>query len=119
MKQSLFIARLRGYVRIQVEARTAEYFDSSHGGGWLLHLGYSSWQRWEAGAMYPHQGFLSTSTALETDRLQNACVVERFGLPFFMDKIGRRKSIAWWRSGFHHQYLRTDLFGLASYGGRQ
>jgi similar to stage IV sporulation protein len=90
MKQSLFIARLRGYVRIQIRGKDCERLIRP-----MVEGGYSIWdiQTGKDGKLELYiliKDFFRLRPLLK----RTGCrvhVVERFGLPFFMDKIGRRK----------------------------
>lgn len=90
MKQSLFIARLRGYVCIQIRGKDCERLIHP-----MVEGGFSIWDI-QAGK----DGKLELCILIKDFfRLRpllkrTGCrmhVVERFGLPFFMGKIGRRK----------------------------
>ena len=90
MKQSLFIARLRGYVRIQIRGKDCERLIHP-----MVEGGFSIWDI-RTGKDGKLELFILIKDFFRLRPLlkRTGCrvhVLERFGLPFFMDKIGRRK----------------------------
>ncbi|MEC0230323.1 sporulation protein YqfD [Paenibacillus alba] len=90
MKQSLFIARLRGYVRIQIRGTACEKIINP-----MMEKGLSVWD-----IQVTSEGKLELLILLrDFFRLKpllkrTGCrmhVLERYGLPFFMDRLGQRK----------------------------
>ncbi|SDM88699.1 similar to stage IV sporulation protein [Paenibacillus sp. yr247] len=90
MKQSLFIARLRGYVRIQIRGKGTEKLINP-----MMEKGFSIWDIKTA-----DEGKLELFILIKDFfRLRpllkrTGCrvhVLERYGLPFIMDRLGRRK----------------------------
>jgi similar to stage IV sporulation protein len=90
MKQSLFIARLRGYVRIQIRGKDCERLIRP-----MVEGGFSIWD-----IQADQEGKLELCILIKDFfRLRpllkrTGCrihVLKRFGLPFLMEKIGRRK----------------------------
>lgn len=90
MKQSLFIARLRGYVRIQIRGKGCERLINP-----MMEKGFSIWDIQAAGEERLElfiliKDFFKLRPLLK----RTGCrmhVLERYGLPFFMDRLGRRK----------------------------
>ncbi|MCY9696578.1 sporulation protein YqfD [Paenibacillus alginolyticus] len=90
MKQSLFIARLRGYVRIQIRGEGSERLINP-----MMEKGFSIWDI-QAGDGGKLELFILIKDFFKLRPLlkRTGCrvhVTERHGLPFFMDRLGRRK----------------------------
>ncbi|OCT17150.1 sporulation protein YqfD [Paenibacillus pectinilyticus] len=90
MKQSLFIARLRGYVRIQIRGKDCERLIHP-----MVEGGFSIWdiQPGQEGKLELNiliKDFFRLRPLLK----RTGCrvhVLRRHGMPFFMEKMGRRK----------------------------
>ncbi|MBA2938139.1 sporulation protein YqfD [Paenibacillus sp. CGMCC 1.16610] len=90
MKQSMFIARLRGYVRIQIRGTGCEKLINP-----MMEKAFSIWdiQAAEDGKLELNiliKDFFKLKPLLK----RTGCrvhVLERYGLPFFMERLGRRK----------------------------
>ncbi|TXK84113.1 sporulation protein YqfD [Paenibacillus sp. N3.4] len=90
MKQSLFIARLRGYVRVQLRGKECEGLINP-----MMEKGFSIWDIQAApdGKLEFHilvRDFFKLRPLLK----RTGCrvhVLSRHGLPFFMDRLGHRK----------------------------
>lgn len=90
MKQSLFIARLRGYVRIQIRGEGCERLIKP-----MMEKGFSIWDI-QAGDGGKLELFILIKDFFRLRPLlkRTGCrvhVTVRHGLPFFMDRLGRRK----------------------------
>ncbi|GGI43461.1 sporulation protein YqfD [Paenibacillus marchantiophytorum] len=90
MKQSMFITRLRGYVRIQIRGSECERLINP-----MMEKGFSIWdiQATPEGKLECNiliKDFFRLKPLLK----RTGCrmhVLERYGLPFFMERLGRRK----------------------------
>jgi similar to stage IV sporulation protein len=90
MKQSLFIARLRGYVRIQIRGKECERLINP-----MMEKGFSIWdiQAVDEGDI---EFFILIKDFFRLKPLlkRTGCrmhVLARYGLPFFIGRLGRRK----------------------------
>ncbi|MDQ0900213.1 MULTISPECIES: sporulation protein YqfD [unclassified Paenibacillus] len=117
MKQSLFIARLRGYVRIQIRGEGCERLINP-----MLEKGFSIWdiQAGDAGKLELYiliKDFFRLRPLLK----RTGCrvhVTERHGLPFFMGRLGRRKVFFTGMASFIiGLYLLTSLVWQVSVEG--
>ncbi|WP_260115448.1 sporulation protein YqfD [Paenibacillus hexagrammi] len=90
MKQSMFIARIRGYVRIELRGKDCERLINP-----IMEKGISMWDirpkdRNNMELCIMVKDFFSLRPILKGTGCK-LHVLERFGFPFFLDKLGRRK----------------------------
>ncbi|MCD1261573.1 sporulation protein YqfD [Paenibacillus athensensis] len=119
MRQSMFIARLRGYVRLELRGRGGEAMINE-----MLATGLSAWdiqpmQDERLRLCVPVGEFFELKPLLK----RTGCrmhVLERRGLPFFLDKLGRRKLFFAGGAGFLlGMFLLSSLVWQVSVEGNE
>jgi len=119
MKQSMFIARLRGYVRLELRGRGGEAMINEMLAGGLSVWDIQPMQDERLRLCVPVGQFFKLKPLLK----RTGCrvhVLERRGLPFFLDKLGKRKLFLAGGAGFLiGMYVLSSLVWQVSVEGNE